>query len=117
MQLVLLVLVTVADPIIYRSLEERGPDTAVLYLRHLLRYYTLCGVPALILLLMLNRELISLVSTAQYLDALPVLGYAGLASLIHGYTQILARLFAFQKKNDYPLLYFWRGASSTSPSN
>jgi O-antigen/teichoic acid export membrane protein len=109
MQLVFLVLATVADPVIYRSLEERGPAIAVSYVGRMLRYYTLAGVPCLIALFMLNKELVTLVSTAQYIDAFPVVGYIGLASLIHGYTQIMARIFAFRKKTGTLFAYFLSG--------
>jgi O-antigen/teichoic acid export membrane protein len=106
MQIVLVVLTTASDPVMFRSWEEQGQHVTVDYLNRMLRYYTLCAVPFLAALLLLGKELVSLVSTRDYFPAVPIMGYVGLAAFMHGYTQMLNRTYALRKRTGEPFINF-----------
>ena len=105
-ELVTLVLVRAGDPIAMRSWEEQGSKITYSYLSQLLRYYSLFAMPVLVGLIILGKDLIQLFSTSEYIVGAPVIGYVGLGVVFCGYTQLLNRVFAFNKRTVIPLTNF-----------
>jgi len=100
------VIMMASDPIAIRTWEKSGPETAYDYLAKLVKLYTILVIPAWIGLFILGKELITLFSTSEYAIGAPIIGLAGFGILLHGFTQMLNRIFILTKKTMPPLINF-----------
>ena len=111
-ELITTVLIGAADPIAMRLWEEQGAAKARPYIGHILRYYSILAIPAVVGLGVLGRHLIRILSTGAYVEGWPVVGYVALGVLFCGYAQILSRLFFFEKRTTTPLMLFGIAAAA-----
>ncbi len=97
-------LLTTAEPLIYHTWEQHGAAITYRFIESLSRYYFIMAAPVLVGLVLLRTELITLVSTAEYVDHSLTVVCVGGALFVHGYTLIIGSIFDATKRTVIPLV-------------
>jgi O-antigen/teichoic acid export membrane protein len=93
-------------PIMVTTWEKHGQDLAYRFIERLFRYYVLLATPALVGLILLRREAISILTTPDYVPGSAVIIWVGIALFFHGYTLVIGSVFDLTKKTMIPFINF-----------
>lgn len=93
-------------PIIVTTWEKHGQDLAYRFIERLFRYYVLLATPALVGLILLRREAISILTTPDYIPGSAAIIWVGIALFFHGYTLVIGSVFDMTKKTMIPFVNF-----------
>jgi O-antigen/teichoic acid export membrane protein len=105
-RLIAMTFMLTVGPIVVTTWENHGQDLAYRFTERLFRYYMLLATPALVGLILLRREAISILTTPEYVPGSAVIVWVGIALFFHGYTLVIGSVFDMTKKTMIPFINF-----------
>jgi O-antigen/teichoic acid export membrane protein len=94
------------EPTVFNSWVTYVPRTAFQLIERLFRYYLMLALPALVGLILLRYEIITLFTTSEYATGSAVVIYVSLAIFMHGYSLIVGLVFDATKRTMIPFVTF-----------